>query len=230
MCRASPTSRAGSRCCRRNADGFNIYDINSSFPYRDDLSPAGQPRGVPDHPARRRLGRLHLPGRRDRRGARDAPAAAALPQGEPRLLPRRSLAQSGSRRRTSASPCARAPSAQGPRGLRVRALLRLRRVRQEDLRPAGRGQDRLPQARAQVSAQQPLRQGRGVDPQAGDADQPRRDRPRRPCRCCSPGCGSPRRRPRSLTATSIVAAVITAIARRTLYDYAKECYRQGKPL
>jgi hypothetical protein len=26
----------------------------------------------------------------------------------------------------------------------------------------------------------------------------------------------------------IVAAVITAIARRTLYDYAKECYRQGK--
>jgi hypothetical protein len=28
----------------------------------------------------------------------------------------------------------------------------------------------------------------------------------------------------------IVAAVITAIARRTLYDYAKECYRQGKSL
>jgi hypothetical protein len=28
----------------------------------------------------------------------------------------------------------------------------------------------------------------------------------------------------------IVAAVITAIARRTLYDYAKECYRQEKPL
>jgi len=28
----------------------------------------------------------------------------------------------------------------------------------------------------------------------------------------------------------VVAAVITAIARRTLYDYAKECYRQGKSL
>jgi hypothetical protein len=28
----------------------------------------------------------------------------------------------------------------------------------------------------------------------------------------------------------VVAAVITAIARRTLYDYAKECFRQGKPL
>ena len=73
----------------RNAHDFKIYDINSSFPLRHDLSPAGQSHRVSHHLARRRSRRVHLPRRRHDRGARDALSALALPQGQPGLLPDR---------------------------------------------------------------------------------------------------------------------------------------------
>ena len=200
------------------------------FPLLDDVPPAGEPhRHAHGHPDGG-LGHLPLRGGRDDRDPRDGRAAPPVPDAgrQPRLLPDRALALVVHLYGHQARPPRGRDPAQGPRVLRVRAVLRLRHYAREiyALRSASKTPFRklllkyLLNSLYGKAAESLLKQEMLINPEEKDLI-------REKLQMLQPGVWLKEKEVPIAHRHVIVSAIITALSRRHLYDYMKMCLSQN---